>query len=161
MTMAVHSAAVFAATHAKAILSNLIVRRDDAQAANSSAIAPGPASSGISATNAANGLTGASQTPLSDGTLAFLLGLQHLVAGPSQSPDTTGTNPPGLFSAMDGDGNGQVSQSEMENYFKAGADILFSKVSPDGQTPITQDQLATHVAHGLKEFKDIAGRASG
>jgi len=87
--------------------------------------------------------SGQGTAPLSSGTLSTLISLQG----------QDGANGPGsLFSQLDADGDGTISQSEFENALgKAGvatssADSLFSRLDANGDGSVSQSEMAK--AHG-------------
>ena len=102
-----------------------------------------------------NGLTGSTQPSLSSQILATLMQMQG--ATQTDGTQTNGTQTSGstdpvqnLFNAMDSDGDGSVSQSEMESYLeKAGAtqgqaDALYTALNPNGSSSgITESQMAS------------------
>jgi Ca2+-binding EF-hand superfamily protein len=114
-----------------------------------------------------NALTGSTKASLSDEILALLTQLQQQAgstppgAGSSttvsaiSASTTIGTSGSAsdplsqLFSAMDSDGDGTISQGEMETYIQskggtaAQADALFSGLNQSGSGNLTQAQLAS------------------
>ena len=96
-----------------------------------------------------NCLTGSSQAQLSDDILSTLIQLQ---GGSSTSTASgTATDPAqSLFSAMDTNGDGSVSQTEMESYLESNgatqsqADAVYSALNTDGSSSgISESQLAS------------------
>lgn len=102
--------------------------------------------------------------------------------GPSFSPDAMsslistqeGSGPQSLFSQMDTDGDGQVSQKEFENVFGANADTskvdgLFKALDSNGDGSIGQSEFASavkgshshHVGHGQQAQGGGGGGGSG
>jgi len=94
-------------------------------------------------TTVASPLTGSTQPSLSGQILATLMRMQNANGSGSQSIDPLQN----LFTAMDGNGDGAISQSEMETYMgKAGAsqgqaDSLYASLNPTGANGITETQL--------------------
>jgi Ca2+-binding EF-hand superfamily protein len=151
----------------------MLSQLDSTQATNADASSK-PASDKTSTTfaaaepDASTALTGADQSKLSDQILALLVRLQQQPpADASQttsannstaagSGSTTGKPVHALFSAMDSNGDGTVTQSEMESYIQqqggtqSQADKLFTAVTQNGSSGISEDQLASDVAQGQK-----------
>ncbi|MEI9996063.1 MAG: hypothetical protein WDM91_15825 [Rhizomicrobium sp.] len=124
-------------------------------------------------------LTGSAKGSLSDEILALLTqlqqqaGTQTAAAGSSTGLATmsastaitaasSASDPLGqLFAAMDGDGDGTVSQSEMETYIEkqggtaAQGDALFAGLDPSGSGNLTQTQLA----NDLQQAQGTGGAA--
>jgi len=114
-------------------------------------------------------LTGSTQPSLSSQILATLMQMQGAAGqttGAAANPVQT------LFNAMDSDGDGSVSQSEMESYVeKAGgsqaqADTLFGALNPNGNgSGISESQMAsaapTPGAMGHHHHHHHASGASG
>jgi Ca2+-binding EF-hand superfamily protein len=99
-----------------------------------------------------NCLTGSSQAQLSGDILNTLIQIQGGSAGSTDASTTTGTTDPvqSLFSAMDTDGNGSVSQSEMEGYLESNgatqgqADAVYTALDPNGgSSGISESQMAS------------------
>jgi Ca2+-binding EF-hand superfamily protein len=129
---------------------------------NSGSISAAPESTASSA------LTGTSQSSLSDQIMALLVqlqqqstadGTQATNSNASTATQTTAANDPiqQLFSAMDLNGDGVVSQAEMESYIEgkggtqAQADALFSALNQNaggqnGSPGISEQQLAADVS---------------
>lgn len=111
-------------------------------------------SSGSAATpvndNPDNSVTGNGKAQLSDQILALLVQMQNGSTSSTASSSSTGVNPLSqLVSAIDTDGDGTISQSELETYIegKGGtqgqADALFSGLSgQNGSGNLTQSQLS-------------------
>ncbi len=92
---------------------------------------------------ASTGTTGGpSSTSLDPGTMAALLALQDQSATGTQGPSQ-------LFSELDTNGDGQISQSEFETALgndgvdKSSADALFAKLDSNGDGSISQSELAS------------------
>jgi len=115
--------------------------------------------------DAGTALTGTDQSKLSDRILAVLVELQQQGSAgesnpgnganaPAPSASATGNPVQQLFSAMDGNGDGVVSQSEMEGYIQAQggtqsqADELFSSLDQNGSGGLSETQLTNDVAQG-------------
>lgn len=94
-----------------------------------------------------NALQGPTKPSISEGIMQMLLSLQE---DSSTAPVNSSTQNPlsQLFSAMDSDGNGAVSQSEMESYVQGQggtadqADLLFTALDTSGSGSVNQDQMA-------------------
>ena len=147
------------------LLARMLSRLSSTNSTQSGSSASDTSSSGsISASNSvtSSALTGTGQSGLSDQIMALLVQLQ-------QQTGTDGTQagapppPPSndsiqqLFSAMDTDGDGKVSQQEMETYItsKGGtqdeADALFSSLTQgasgqDASASISEQQLQSDVS---------------
>ncbi len=145
------SFAIGAASYAAQRLASLfaqIAPTPSASSDSSSGFPAAPAGAASASTTAPNnGLTGSPQPSLSDAILATLMQMQAAGGTAATAP----TNPvQNLFNAMDADGDGSVSQGEMETYLeKAGAtqgqaDAVYSALDPNG-TPggISENQLAS------------------
>ena len=129
-----------------------------ASASTSGSQAPGAASAGPQA-------FGMAPPPFPDGTMAALIALK--------SQDTSGANGTGgaqsLFTKLDTDGDGKVSQSELESALSgsgvdsSSADALFSKLDRNGDGSIDQGELtsATRRGHGHHHHGMAAGGAGG
>jgi hypothetical protein len=95
-----------------------------------------------SPTAAASVGSGGTTQPFAAGTLAGLLSLQ--VQGSNSS---NGQAPPNLFSKLDGNGDGQISQSEFESGLgsagvdSSSADALFNNIDANGDGSVSQDEL--------------------
>jgi EF-hand domain pair len=93
--------------------------------------------------------SGQGAAPLSSGTLATLIALQ----GQSSQGQGGVNGQGGLFSQLDSDGDGNISQSEFENALgKAGvdtssADALFNKLDANGDGSISQSEMAKARGH--------------
>jgi hypothetical protein len=132
--------------------------------------------------DASNALTGTAQPTLSDKILALLVQLQSQTSvdgsQTSSNPNLTTTtttsatsassgNTPiqQLFAAMDGNGDGTVSQSEMEKYIESQggtqsqADKLYSSLNQNGASGISESQMASAAEkghHGHHHHHDAA-----
>jgi Ca2+-binding EF-hand superfamily protein len=113
------------------------------------------------AAGANNSLTGSTKASLSDQILALLTQLQQQAGTSGANASTAistisastaiGTSDPlqQLISAMDSDGDGTVSQSEMESYIEkqggtaAQGDALFAGLNQGGTGNLTQSTLAS------------------
>lgn len=156
------------------ILTKMLSRLDSTQSITSDSKS-NPATANTGAVPAAPegapsvGLTGTGQSALSDQIMRLLVQLQQQNAADGTQ---SGTNTPAasttqaanandptrqLFSAMDSNGDGVVSQAEMETYIgekggtQAQADALFSTLNQgangqNGSAGISEQQLATDVA---------------
>jgi Ca2+-binding EF-hand superfamily protein len=153
------------------ILAMMLSRLDNTQSTNNtttSSTGSGnatPATFAAPGNDAGNALTGTDQSKLSDRILAVLVELQQQSSAGNSNP-ANGANAPApsasaignpvqqLFSAMDGNGDGSVSQSEMETYIQAQggtqsqADELFSSLDQNGSDALSETQLAGDVAQG-------------
>ena len=118
--------------------------------------------------DASTALTGTDQSRLSDQILALLVQLQQ--QAPADASQTSNANNGSaassgstidprvhqVFSAMDSNSDGIVTQSEMENYIQqqggtqSQADNLFSALTQNGSSGIDENQLASDVAQGQK-----------
>lgn len=147
------------------LLARMLSRLSSTNSKQSGSSTTDSANSGsISGTNSPtnSGLTGTGQSGLSDQIMALLVQMQQQ---PGSDAAQAGAPPPPpgndsiqqLFSAMDTDGDGKVSQQEMETYItgKGGtqdqADALFSSLTqgasgPDTSGGILEQQLASDVS---------------
>jgi Ca2+-binding EF-hand superfamily protein len=155
------------------ILARMLSQLDSTQATNADASTK--AASNTTSTNfaapepdASTALTGTDQSRLSDQILALLVQLQQQTqADGSQTTSANNSSAPGsgstagapvhaLFSAMDSNGDGTVTQSEMETYIQqqggtqSQADKLFTALTQNGSSGISENQLASDVAQGQK-----------
>jgi Ca2+-binding EF-hand superfamily protein len=134
--------------------------------------------------DASNALSGTAQPTLSNNILALLVQLQsqtstdgsqtssnpNLSTTPTSSATSanSGNNPiQQLFAAMDSNGDGTVSQSEMEKYIESQggtqsqADTLYSSLNQNGASGISEGQMASaaekgHHGHGHHHHHDAA-----
>lgn len=95
-----------------------------------------------------NALTGSTSAQLSGNVLGVLMGLQQQSG--AQPVSATGSNPlDQLFTAMDSNGDGSVSQSEMETYLgqqgatTGQADALFASLDQNGSGGISESQMGS------------------
>jgi Ca2+-binding EF-hand superfamily protein len=155
------------------ILARMLSRLDNTQATNADASAN--AAGNTTSTNfaapepdASTALTGTDQSRLSDQILALLVQLQQqTTADASQTTNANNSSAPSsgstisqpvhaLFSAMDSNGDGIVTEAEMENYIQqqggtqSQADKLFATLTQNSSSGISEDQLASDVAQGQK-----------
>jgi len=101
---------------------------------------------------------GPTRASLSDQIVNLLVQLQQASSGGTQAASASSTAATGpvqqLFSAMDGDGDGTISQAETEKYIEGlggsqqQADALYSSLSQDGSGGISESQLASAAAQG-------------
>ena len=104
--------------------------------------------------------TGPSTPTFDPGMMAALISLQGQGADGSQGPSS-------LFSQLDTDGNGQISQSEFETVLgndgidKSSADALFAKLDSNGDGTISQSELNQAQHAGGHHHHMHAGGASG
>ncbi|MEI9990488.1 MAG: EF-hand domain-containing protein [Rhizomicrobium sp.] len=138
------SFAIGAATYATQRLASLFAQFSPSPSTPSDTPAA-PAEPASAPAASSNALTGTAQPSLSNQILSALMGLQNAIGG------TTSADPAqNLFNAMDSDGDGSVSQGEMETYVeKAGgtqgqADALYTALNPnDGSSGVTESQMAS------------------
>ena len=159
------------------ILARMLSQLDSTQATNADASTK--AAGNTTSTNfaapepdASTALTGTDQSRLSDQILALLVRLQQQTpAGGSQTANANNGSAPGsgstsgstasapvhaLFSAMDSNGDGIVTEAEMENYIQqqggtqSQADKLFTTLTQNGSSGITENQLASDIAQAQK-----------
>ncbi len=114
-------------------------------------------------TSPAAAATGPSAPPFGSSTMAALISLQ----GQSAS-GITAQSPSQLFSKIDTDGDGKISQSEFETALtgagasKADADALFAKLDANGDGSVTQNEMpGTKGAHGHHHHGGGSGGVSG
>lgn len=148
------------------LLLSLLSRLSSTQSTSATTTASGATAASTSATSdstalAANNLSGPSKAQLSDQVLQLLTMMQASMptatgttAGTTSSTSSNATTSSqnglsSLISAMDTDGDGTVSQSEMEKYIQglggtqAQADSLFTALNQGGTGNLTQAQLAS------------------
>jgi Ca2+-binding EF-hand superfamily protein len=120
-----------------------------------------PASATASASTSTSSCAGGSgKTALSSDILRVLMAMQEQAA--PQATQAGAANDPAqqLFAAMDSDGDGAVSQSEMESYIEQQggtqqqADTLYSSLNPSGAAGITESDIAS-------DAQQTAGAAQG
>jgi len=108
-----------------------------------------PADGSTSQTSTTANAFGPSPPPFSNGTMAALMALQGQGANGAGGAQ-------GLFSQLDTDGDGSISQSEFESALgqsgvdKSSADALFAKLDQNGNGSVSQSELssAAHRGHG-------------
>ena len=169
--MSIGSVGAFGSVDPGEILAKMLARLDSTNDTNSTTSSNFNTNTGsvpaASEGAASNALTGTGQSTLSDQVLALLVHLQQQSAGggtqaganTSTVPQTLSATDPvqQLFSAMDTDGDGSVSKSEMESFIQgkggtqAQADALFSALTQNtgGQnaaTGISEQQMAADVS---------------
>jgi EF-hand domain pair len=112
---------------------------------------------------AAGGSCSSSFLPFGTSTMAALISLQ----GQSAS-GLTAQSPSQLFSKIDTDGDGKISQSEFETALtgagasKADADALFAKLDANGDGSVTQSEMpGAKGAHGHHHHGHGGGGAGG
>jgi EF-hand domain pair len=117
----------------------------DAASAAGSTGTSAPATTTASDTPANNGVTGAGASNLGQTAMVVLIAFQE------QSSGTSGAGSPAtqnFFQSLDSDGDGQISQSELENAVTANggsssqADALFSKLDTNGDGSVSESELA-------------------
>ncbi len=153
------SLAIGAASYAVQRLASLFSELSPASATGSTSSSSSSSStSSASAANSAattsfdNCLTGSTQPSLSSQILGTLMQMQGASGTQAGSTQAGGTADPvqNLFNAMDTDGDGSVSQSEMESYLEnAGAtqgqaDVLYTSLNANGASGgVTESQMAS------------------
>ena len=153
------SLAIGAASYALNRLASLFSELSPTTAATSTdssstpSFAPAPSTANSAAVvSFNNSLTGSTQPSLSSQILATLMQMQGAGATQTAGTQAGGSTDPvqNLFNAMDTDGDGTVSQSEMESYAeKAGAtqgqaDALYTALNPNGSSSgVTESQMAS------------------
>jgi Ca2+-binding EF-hand superfamily protein len=155
------------------ILARMLSRLDSTNATSSTSNSTSSTTNAAAVSPTAEGapppsLTGTGQSALSDQIMALLVQLQQqsnaqgaqsaTTATTSTTAQTTNANDPvqQLFSAMDADGDGTVSQAEMEGYVEgkggtqAQADSLFAQLNQNAGASsgggISEQQLGTDVS---------------
>lgn len=165
--MSINGVGAYGSGDLSQFLTKMLSRLDSTKSTTSStSSSSGTASTGsVSATSegaASPALTGTSQSALSDQIMALLVQLQQQsTAGGAQAgtAQTTSANDPTqqLFSAMDANGDGTVSQAEMESYIgakggtQAEADTLYSALNQtaggqNGSAGISEQQFAANIS---------------
>lgn len=132
------------------MLSSLLTRLDTTS--KTSETSETTTTSQSTATSASNELTGNTKPSLSSMILGALIGLQGQ-SDTSSSSSTSSTDPvQNLFSAMDSDSDGSVTQSELETYLETvggtseQADSLYSLLNTDSEDGISKDEMASQAA---------------
>jgi Ca2+-binding EF-hand superfamily protein len=150
------------------ILSSLLTKLDTTS--KSTSTTSDTTSTNTTTTATDGGLTGSTKPSLSSMILGVLMQMQQSTSSTSATDSddstsatgTTGDNPMSkLFSAMDSDSDGSVTQSELESYItNAGgttdeADQLYSQLASNSDSGITESDLANaappprpHGGHG-------------
>jgi Ca2+-binding EF-hand superfamily protein len=167
--MSINGVGAYGAADPGQLLARMLSRLDSTNstqsttsASSTSSTANTGSSSAATESAASTALTGTGQSALSDQIMALLVQLQQqspsdgAPAGTAQTPNA-GNPVQNLFSAMDGDGDGTVSQKEMETYIagkggtQAQADALFSALNQNGGSQnasagISEQQLGADVS---------------
>lgn len=114
-----------------------------------------------------NALTGSTSAQLSGSVLGVLMGLQQQSGtqpSGSAASSATGSNPlDQLFTAMDSDGDGSVSQSEMETYLgqqgatTGQADALFASLDQNGSGGISESQMGSALQQSAQVHRGGGG----
>lgn len=139
---------------ASQLLPTLLSRLDSTASASStsSAATTTSAASTTSSTAAAdNSLTGSGKAELSAQILGLLMMMQGDPSQTAASGTQAGTSSPltNLVSAIDTNGDGTISQSELESYItsnggtQAEADALYAGLGGNGSSGLTETQLAS------------------
>jgi Ca2+-binding EF-hand superfamily protein len=141
--------------NASQMLSILLSRLDQSANATSGNDDAVQTSSNANGAGCQPAISGSAKPSLSSMVIGALIGeqMQSSDASASTSLSTlsmsSGQDPvQSLFSAMDNDGDGQVSQAEMESYIKSKsgtqseADTLYGMLTQDGSQSLTETQLA-------------------
>jgi len=146
------------ATNSNQLLLSMLSQLDatnSATSSTSSGTSSSTSSTGISTSSSVNSLTGSGKGDLSSQILGLLMMMQNdpsatASSGTTSTTSTTPQNPLAkLVSAIDTDGDGSISQGEMESYIesKGGtqvqADKLFSSLNQGNTGNLTQTQLAS------------------
>jgi Ca2+-binding EF-hand superfamily protein len=135
------------------VLSSLLSRLDTTKSTSATADATESSQSNTAVGSDGN-LIGSTKPSLSSMIMGTLLGLQQQNGGStsqaSSSQSTAGDPIESLFSAMDSDSDGAVTQSELESYLtqlggtQEQADSLFNMLNTSGSSSgLTEDQLAS------------------
>ena len=159
--MSISSVGGYGSGDASQILARMLSRLDQTKAASNEA----PATSGnttfsaASSTGAAGTMSGGpARASLSDQIVNLLVQLQQ--ASPDGTQAASASSMPAtdpvqqLFAAMDSDGDGTISEAETEKYIEGlggtqqQADALFTGLSQDGTSGISESQLASAAAQG-------------
>jgi Ca2+-binding EF-hand superfamily protein len=138
------------------MLSILLSRLDQSSGTTNGSDDATPASSTSNTSGSQPAINGSAKPSLSSMVIGALIGEQMQSNGASASTSastlstSSGQDPvQSLFTAMDSDGDGQVSQAEMESYIqnKGGtqseADTLYGMLTQDGSNNLTETQLAS------------------
>jgi Ca2+-binding EF-hand superfamily protein len=109
-----------------------------------------------------NALTGSTSAQLSGDVLGVLMGLQQQSG--TSAGSATGSSPlDQLFNAMDSDGGGSVSQSEMETYLgqqgatTGQADAVFASLDQNGSGGISETQMGSALQQSTQVHRGGGG----
>lgn len=143
------------------MLSSLLSRLDTASASSTSSANDDQTSGSVTGSTSTTGtsiamLNGPSRPSLSSMILGTLIGLQQQSGDASQDASSTSSSDPvqSLFSSMDSDGDGTVTQSELESYIEqqggtqTEADNLYSMLDSSDGDGITESTLASDAPQG-------------
>jgi len=154
--MSISGVGSYAAGNLSQMLSTLLSKLDTTTTSTSTSIASSDSATTTN-TDGSNALTGRQKPSLSSMILGVLIGMQASDSASASSTSAASSSPSdpvqGLFSAMDSDANGTVSQSELEGYIeqKGGsqseADTLYGMLDTSG-SGISESQLASDVPQG-------------
>src|SRR6185437_2180558 len=100
-----------------------------------------------------NALSGSTTAQVSDTVLGVLVGMQQMSDG---ADSATSSNSPldQVFQAMDTNGDGSVSQSEMETYLEqqgatqGQADAMFASLDQNSSGSVSESQMQTALQQG-------------
>lgn len=125
-----------------------------------------------------NALSGSPTAQVSDMVLGVLVGMQQMSDGSSSTATTSSGSSPldQVFSAMDTNGDGTVSQSEMETYLEqqgatqGQADAMYASLDQSGSNGISESQMQSalqqggqvhHGGGGHHHHHGVSGSSSG
>lgn len=127
-------------------------------------------SAAAGASAAAPSLTGSGVSPIDSNTLAILITIQEQPAA-TATPSGTADAAQQLFNSIDANGDGQISEPELESAVTAAggttsqADALFGALDPSGSGSISESELSQALqqgpgpAHGHGHHHHHAGAA--
>ncbi|HZZ80365.1 MAG TPA: EF-hand domain-containing protein [Gemmataceae bacterium] len=160
------------------LLASLFARLDNTSASASPTEPDDTAFTPDSASQPCNALSGSPTAQVSDMVLGVLVGMQQMSDGSSSTATTTssGSSPlDQVFSAMDTNGDGTVSQSEMETYLEqqgatqGQADAMYASLDQSGSNGISESQMQSalqqggqvHHGGGHHHHHGVSGSSSG
>lgn len=137
------------------MLSSLLTRLDTTSKTSDTTDTSTTSQSTSTSVSTESNLTGPTKPSLSSMILGALIGLQGQSDGqsPSSSTSSASTDPvQNLFTAMDSDTDGNVTQSELETYLQQvggtsdQADSLYSLLNTDSKDGISKEEMTSQAA---------------